>query len=218
MATEKIKINYETVLFLDIETSKIVCDNGEVIQCVYLSNVLTVDAVNKKIMNSQFFRTMSDTVEYLNTVCYEGSTICYCHNLDYELFHILREVRGNGIITNKNDIYDLPMGASIFRDKNAPLSIYLEEIPFINFRCSYALFNKSVAQLGKDLNLPKLEYDYKVVRTPYSKLEQLDYDYNERDNIIVAESMFIRWEQREETLETTPLTFTASTKRIDIIL
>lgn len=213
MATDKMEINYDKVLFLDIETSKVKCDNGEEIQVVYLANVLTVDTVSYETISSGFFRTMGDTVDYLNKITEEENLICYCHNLDYELFHILREIKGNGVMTDKIDIYNMVLGTSIFRDKNAPLSVYLQEIPSINFRCSLALFNKSVKQLGKGLNLPKLDYDYKVTRTPFSKLVQLDYDYNERDNVIVAQSMFKRWKDRNETLKTTALTFTATTKK-----
>lgn len=213
MEIDKIKVNYDKCLFLDIETSKITCDNGEKIQVVYLSNVVTVNTVTKEIIDSKFFRTMGDTITYLNEITMSEQLICFCHNLDYELFHILREVKGNGIISDRIDIYNMPMGNSIFRDKNAPLSIWLQEIPNVNFRDSYALFNKSVKVLGNELNYPKLEYDYKITRTPYTKLTQLDYDYNERDNLIVAKSLFKRWEDRGETLETTPLTFTASTKK-----
>lgn len=214
MATDKLKINFEKVLFLDIETSKIKCDNGEEIQVVYLANVLTANVNERKIEDSKFFRTMSDTINYLNEITTTEQLICFCHNLDYELFHILRDVQGNGIKNlEKSDIYNMPMCNSIFRDKNAPLSIWLEEMPNVNFRDSYALFNKSVKVLGEELGLPKLEYNYTVTRSPYDELEQLDYDYNERDNVIVARSLFKRWEERGETLETTPLTFTASTKK-----
>jgi hypothetical protein len=213
MATDEIKINYNRLLFLDIETSKVPTDNGEFVQVVYLANVLEVDTVSQEVVASKFFRTLTDTITYLNEISVCEKLICFAHNLDYELFHILREVEGNGILSSKLDIYEMPMGQSIFRDKNAPLSIWLMELPNINFRDSYALFNKSVKQLGKELDLPKLDYDYKLVRTPYDDLTQLDYDYNERDNVIVAKSLFRRWKQRGETLETTPLTFTASTKK-----
>ena len=213
MAIDKLKLNYEKVLFLDIETSKVKCDNDEEIQVVYLANVYILDTETYETINSVFFRSIGDTIDYLNEISKKENLICYCHNLDYELYHILREVKGNGVMTDKLDIYNMVMGTSIFRDKNAPLSVFLQEIPCINFRCSYALFNKSVKQLGKDLNLPKLDYDYKVTRTPYSKLTQLDYDYNERDNVIIAKSMIKRWGDRNETLKTTALTFTATTKK-----
>lgn len=210
---DNLKINYEKCLFLDIETSKIKCDNNEEIQAVYLTNVLLVDTVKHCIIDSKFFRTLGDTIEYLNDITLFEQLICFSHNLDYELFHILRETQGNGILGTRTDIYNMVQGNSIFRDKNAPLSVWLEEIPNVNFRDSLALFNKSVKVLGNDLNLPKLEYDYKTERTCNSELTQLDYDYNERDNIIVAYSLFKRWNERGETLETTPLTFTASTKK-----
>lgn len=213
MPTDNLKLNLEKLLFLDIETSKIPCDNGEFVQVVYLANILEVNTVSRETISSKFFRTMESVITYLNSITITEQLICFCHNLDYELFHILRETKGNGITSTKTDIYNMPMGLSIFRDKNAPLNIWLEEMPNINFRDSYALFNKSVKQLGKELNLLKLDYDYTVIRTPYDKLDQIDYDYNERDNIIVAKSLFKRWDERGETLETTPLTFTASTKK-----
>lgn len=207
------KINYDKCLFLDIETSTVTADNDDKIQVVYLTNVLLVDTVNKKIISSKFFRTMYDTINYLDLLNEREHLICYCHNLDYELYHILRELEGNGVVGDKKDIYNKPLPGSIFRDTHQPLSIYLQELPNINFRDSYALFNKGVARLGQEVDLPKLEYDYKVTRTPHTELTQLDYDYNERDNVIVMLSMFKRWEERGETLKTTPLTFTASTKK-----
>lgn len=209
----KDKINYSKCLFLDIETSYVRADDGTEIQVPYLTNVLIVDADNHKIISSKFHRTMKDTIDYLNYLTVDERLICFAHNLQYELYHILRETGASTLYREDMDIYGMNKSESIFRDVNAPLSIKLDALPNIEFRDSLALFNKGVAKLGEDLGLPKLGYDYKVLRLPTDELTQLDYDYNERDNVIVAESFFKRWKERGETLETTPLTFTASTKK-----
>ena len=211
---KKIRYDDSKILLLDIETSTIDCNDGSKIQEVYLANIMEIDTLSMSIADSKFFRTMNEVVSYLNLITNENIRyICYCHNLDYELFHILRETLSDGVKRDTTDIYNMEQGESIFRDKNAPISVVLEDIPYINFRCSYALFNKTVAQLGKELNLPKLEYDYKVVRTPYDELTELDYEYNKRDNEIVALSLIKRWKERGEKPLDTPLTFTASTKK-----
>ena len=190
-------VDYETIYFWDIETSKVYADNQEEpIQVVFLSNVIEFNMVTGKVTNSTFHRTLDEFITYLSLVSNEFREIkVYSHNLSYELEFLLRHTGANGTIREgEKDVYNEDLPQSVLRDRNAPLSIYLDVLPYVNFRDSYALFNKSVAQLGKDLinrgmNLPKLEYDYNKVRLPWDKLEPLDYQYNERDNVIVAYSV-----------------------------
>lgn len=212
---KKKKIQYmnDKILLLDIETSTIECNDGSKVQETYLANVLEIDLINMCIGQSYFFRNLNEVVCFFNEITNEDVRyICYCHNLDYELTHILRETMCDTVRSNDLDIYNMAKCESVFRDKHSPISVILEDIPFINFRCSYALFNKTVAQLGKEVDLPKLDYDYKKVRTPYDELEEIDYEYNKRDNEIVALSLLKRWKERKEEPFSTPLTFTASTK------
>ena len=202
--------------FWDIETSKIKCDNGEYMQVTYLSNVLQMNYLNGKITSSKFFRTIEETIEYFNTL---EECIIWSHNLDYELTFLLRELGDtNGNIKyNKNGvvegIYKESVQNVILRDKHSPLSINLDVLPHITFRDSYALFNKSVATLGYEIGLPKLTYDYKKVRLPWDELEELDYKYNERDNIIVARSIYKYMVDNNFKFEEIPLTFTSFVKR-----
>lgn len=203
--------------FWDIETSKITCDNGEEMQVTYLSNVLKMNYENGEIVSSIFHRTIEEVVEHFNTL--EDDIIIWSHNLDYELTFLLRELgetkgeykyNRNGVVEG---IYNENVQNIILRDKHSPLSIKLDILPHITFRDTYAIFNKSVAVLGDEIGIPKLEYNYKKVRLPWDKLEKLDYDYNERDNIIVAKSLYKYMKDNKIPFEEIPLTFTSFVKR-----
>lgn len=203
------KIN-DLTYFWDIETSTIITDCNHEMQVTFLSNVITMNCNNGEIIESKFFRTISDTVDYFHTL---PNCIVWAHNLDYELTHLLRDIQPNGLKGDPNLMYRKDGQEILLRDKNAPLSISLQEIPNITFRDSYALFNKSVAKLGDDLGLPKLDYDYKVTRLPWDKLEKLDYDYNERDNVIVAMSIYNYMINNQVNINEIPLTFTSSVRQ-----
>lgn len=203
--------------FWDIETSKITCDNGEEMQVTYLSNVVTMNYETGEIVNSIFHRTIEEVVEYFKTL--PKDSIVWVHNLDYELTFLLREIENaKGIIKyNKygivEGIYDEIVQDVILRDRHSPLSIKLNVLPNIIFRDTYAIFNKSVARLGEELKLPKLKYNYKKTRLPWDELEEIDYKYNERDNIIVAKSLYKYMIDNNLTINDIPLTFTSFVKR-----
>ena len=203
--------------FWDIESSKITCDNGEEMQVTYLSNVVTMIYETGEIINSIFHRTIEEVVDYFKTL--PNDSIVWVHNLDYELTFLLRELgEAKGIIKyNKHGIvegiYDEVVQDVILRDRHSPLSIKLNVLPNITFRDTYAIFNKSVARLGEELKLPKLEYDYKKTRLPWDELKELDYKYNERDNIIVAKSLYKYMIDNNLTINDIPLTFTSFVKR-----
>ena len=203
--------------FWDIETSKITCDNGEEMQVTYLSNVVKMNYETGEIVGSIFHRTIEEVVEYFNTL--EDDIIVWSHNLDYELTFLLRDLgeskgelkyNKNGIVEG---IYDENVQNIILLDKHSPLSIKLDVLPHITFRDTYAIFNKSVARLGEEIGIPKLEYDYKKTRLPWDKLEEIDYKYNERDNIIVAKSLYKYMIDNKISFDDIPLTFTSFVKR-----
>ena len=203
--------------FWDIETSKIICDNGEKMQVTYLSNVLKMNYETGEIVSSIFHRTIEEVVEYFSTL--ENDVIVWSHNLDYELTFLLRELgESKGVLKyNKNGIvegiYKENVQNIILRDKHSPLSIKLDLLPNITFRDTYAIFNKGVARLGDEIGLEKLEYNYKKVRLPWDELEELDYKYNERDNVIVAKSLYKYMQDNKIAFEDIPLTFTSFVKR-----
>ena len=203
--------------FWDIETSKIICDNGEKMQVTYLSNVVKMNYETGEIVSSVFQRTIEEVVEYFITL--EDDIIVWAHNLDYELSFLLRELgeckgelkyNKNGIVEG---IYEENVQDIILRDTHSPLSIKLDVLPHITFRDTYAIFNKGVAMLGDEIGLPKLEYNYKKTRLPWDELEELDYKYNERDNIIVAKSLYKYMQDNKLDFKDIPLTFTSFVKR-----
>lgn len=196
--------------FWDIETSTIQPDNGEEMQVTFLSNVVCMCCNTGDILSSVFFRTIEETVEYFKTL---PDCIVWSHNLDYELYHLLRELGCNALDGKEFSIYGTKTQQIVLRDKNAPLSIVLEELPNITFRDSYALFNKGVEALGVEIGLPKLEYDYKKIRLPWDELEEHDYEYNQRDNIIVATALFNYMQQYNYDVNDVPLTFTSQVRR-----
>ena len=52
--------------FLDIETSTIITDCGHEMQVTYLTNLLKMDCNNGDIIESCFFRTLSETIDQLH--------------------------------------------------------------------------------------------------------------------------------------------------------
>lgn len=214
-------MEHQVCYFWDIETSTVEVDNGELMQVTYLSNVLSMDCETGELFDSVFFRDIAGTVEYFKALNeLDEKVIVWSHNLDYELSFLLRELGEScgAIRTRKNGqvqigIYDEEVQDIILRDKHAPLSIRLDILPNITFRDSYALFNKSVKRMGKELGLPKLDYEYKVTRLPWSKLEQHDFNYNARDNVIVAKYLFKYMRDNNFTINDVPLTFTSFVRR-----
>ena len=94
----------ELTYFWDIETSTIITDCGYEMQITYLSNVVTMNCENGHIIESKFFRTISETVEYFKS--FDIGSIVWCHNLDYELTFLLRDIQGNGQKGDVNKMYE----------------------------------------------------------------------------------------------------------------
>ena len=197
----------DEVAFFDIETSKIKYHDEEGFELknpipqVYLCNVVLIkkeylNDVNKDNIQiiredkqeeiddtkyqcySYFFRTLEEFINFTKTL--KNKTICYVHNLSYEFSFLIRETN-NGL----DDInYQ-----NIFRGTNDCLKSFLNDIPNVEFRDSLALLGKSIKELGDEIGYPKLEIDYERNLHYYDDLEDNDYDYNERDNIITLLSI-----------------------------
>ena len=193
------------VAFFDIETSKIDCHDEEGFELknpipqVYLCSVVLIkkedlnkvnkdniqiirNSLEKEDMNkiqcyTYFFRTLKQFIDFTKKL--KNKTICYVHNLSYELSFLIREV-DNGL----DDEYQ-----NIFRGKNDCIRAYLKDIPNVEFRDSLSLLRKSIKVLGDEIGYPKLEIDYEKNLHYYNELFDNDYNYNERDNIITLLSI-----------------------------
>ena len=104
--------------FWDIETSKITPDQGGEMQVTFLSNVICMNCNTGEILTSEFFRTIEETVLYFETL---PNCIVWSHNLDYELYFLLRELGCNALNTDNVSIYGSETQNIILRDKNSPL-------------------------------------------------------------------------------------------------
>ena len=163
------------VAFFDIETSKIDCHDEEGFELknqipqVYLCSVVLIkkedlnkvnkdnlqiirNSLEKEDMNkiqcyTYFFRTLKQFIDFTKKL--KNKTICYVHNLSYELSFLIREV-DNGL----DDEYQ-----NIFRGKNDCIRAYLKDIPNVEFRDSLALLGKSIKELGDEIG-----YKYKTYR------------------------------------------------------
>lgn len=162
------KKNYNDIIYgFDIETTT---TNHNV--SLYLASFNSINFSNGKINNSFFCRTWEDVNNFLiqlnNSV--ESDTICLVHNLAYEFDGLVKNVdfvKNN--FKNEN---------ALFLKSRIPLFFKCDKI---EFRCSYKFFNDNLKNVGKYIGLEKLEIDYQSKFYSFSKLPQIEYDYNARD-------------------------------------
>lgn len=156
-----------------------------------------------------FFRTVKELIEYLDSLSIEGNTIVYAHNLDYELDYILKETLGSTIEYKKGNDITKSGYTAILRSNHAPISIILDKLPTVEFRCSYALTGYSISTLAKMQGDEKLKYDYEKIRRATDKLEELDYKYNDKDIVVSGRAIIQKALMRKEKIEKLPLTTTS---------
>ena len=98
--------------------------------------------------------------------------ICWIHNLAYEFVFLINFLTVRKVFA---------------RAPHKPMYVIFEEFPNITFKCSYILTNLSLEKWGKQLGFEKLKtLDYNAkLRTPYSELLPEEYDYCERDCLVV---------------------------------
>lgn len=231
-------IDYTYILGSDIETSTIQPDSyipysndsakdiekmNAPIQVPYLNNTMEININTGMVTSSVFKRTIREWIAHLNSVSSESRIrIVYCHNLFYEMTFIMKEMEASIIEESgdKKNPYGLQNVDGIMRGSTDIVYARIDCCPHVIFRDSLALFNCPLKKLGNDINVregnkdnSKLDYDYKKVRLPWDEMEQLDYDYNERDNYIVLKSIHYFLKDRGLNMEQCPLTATADVKR-----
>lgn len=202
----------------DIETSKVKLPDGTYFQIVYLVCSQLVNGTTHEIEEKRFFRTIKEFLDYLSSdtiykcldIKKKTRLLVFAHNLDYEITFINRELKSNMLVDEEQiDDWGESRSCGVYRDTHAPLSIRLEKLPHIDFRCTYALSNKSLAEIGKEVGLEKLEYEYEKIRLPFHELTKQDYDYNERDVDITRLYIKHLCEERGYTLENIRLSKTS---------
>lgn len=181
-----------TILLLDIETSRIIGDDKQQHMIPYLIGVGETNYRKIKEGDNSIdyhpFRTNIQVMEYLEKINNETSDniLCYIHNLSYEFSWL--KTSYYEFYKNKNWFeYDekgiLETSSFMGDSPRKPFKMVFKNLPKIEFRCSYKLTNKSIATIGENVGLPKLDKQdgYKSTYTPYSLLPKEEYEYNYRD-------------------------------------
>lgn len=100
--------------------------------------------------------------------------ICYVHNLSYEFDFLIKNLsKPKKFLCNSS---------------HNVISATLEDFPTIEYRCSLQLTVKPLKQIGKELNFPKLDSEYRTI-LPNDVITADEYIYCERDCDIVAKQI-----------------------------
>ena len=185
---EKGKIS-NIVYGLDIETSTIKIKNTDDEYCSFMYSfcISKLNFYNGNYKDLSIGRTYADLDAYLyklneNANNNDVDYIIYIHNLSYEFSFFC-----NNLKFFKEHLQTLNEKNCLFLDTNKPLFVKLDRLVF---KCSYLLTGKSIKKLGDEIGLKKLDYNYKKLRTPVTKLSQKEIQYNFRDVEIMLKSVY----------------------------
>lgn len=191
-------------LVLDIETSKKMEYDSklkkEMPVSVWLSyGVIKLYLNTGKEIKKLRFRTWEELKVFLNeiNVRFTKKVICFVHNLSYEFDFIIKNISvPSKFLCNSN---------------HKVISGELEMFPKIEFHCTYQLTVQALSKLGAQLNLPKLESDYRTIY-PSDNVTEEEWIYCERDCDIVA--LEVKEELKEYSLlRYIPLTSTGKVRK-----
>lgn len=174
-----------TIYGLDIETTTIeLNDKKGSFMYSFCVGCLNID--NNIYKNLYLGRTYKDLDNYLinlNEIALEEDKnyIIYIHNFSYEFSFF----SNNSEFFKKYNSNDIK--SSLFLKANKPLYVRCGNL---EFRCSYLLLDKSIKGIGKDIGLEKLDFNYTKIRTPLTKLEDKEIEYNYRDVEIMLKGIY----------------------------
>jgi hypothetical protein len=115
-----------------------------------------------------YFRTRQQLLKYISKL--HGNILIYFHNLSYDFSYL----NAGNILESLGDI-KINCAYSAVK----PLMITVNKK--IEIRDSLRLFNKSIREIGNELNLPKLEYNYNGERYCNTPLDKNEIEYGFRD-------------------------------------
>lgn len=177
---KKESVKYSNLIYaFDIETT-----TTDEITSLYLASFIACDFNvymndNEYILNSMtpahFCRSSEEVNNYLVELSarqklQKEHAIIYCHNLAYEFDYLIKNVEFVKDNFNNSD--------ALFIKPRIPLFF---RVGYIEFRCSFRLLNAPLRSIGDNLGYPKLEIDYQAKYYSFSKLPEIEYEYNERD-------------------------------------
>lgn len=178
--------NFNPIIYgLDIETTTVNNDCGDPVSFMYSFCISTLDFRNGKyteLVSGRNYLELDYILNNINNNSKDSTTIIYIHNFSYEFSFFINNLKF--FRCNWKDLGDYDY---LFMSANAPLFVRIKNI---EFRDSLKLLGKSIKKLGKELNLPKLDYDYQEIRTPLSHLSDTELEYNFRDVEIMLKSVY----------------------------
>jgi hypothetical protein len=162
-------------LVLDIETSTLFNDEKEP-TAVWLSyGFCNLYDCKGNRLNKCYFRDWI-TLQKFFILCQQKfvdkKIICFVHNLGYEFDFLIKNIsRPNNILSNSS---------------HAVISSCLNLLPQIEFRCTFRLSMLPLKEIGRLVNLPKLDSEYRTI-TPDDEVTPEEIEYCCRDCDIVAQ-------------------------------
>lgn len=188
----------ETLCCFDIETSKDVIDGENAVWCwswqVLVGNAYSSD--EDVYITPSGWCDFWDTIFGLQSKEPNKRLIIFVHNLGHEFEFLIRN-------SGEHELTDL-----FAKDTHAPLYAVFDDK--IEFRCSYFLTNKSLAECAKDVGLAKSkDFDYSIVRYPDYICTNEENHYREFDVRILAAKIRQLQVQEEMMFWKFPLTNTA---------
>lgn len=182
--TTKIKkeVTIESILTFDIEVSSGWLENGKVIgytkgkSAEYWNELipLALCYIWQFSCDGEVYygRELRDFIQVLNDLPKKEKMIIWVHNLAYEFQFLCNILHWKEVFA---------------RTPHKPMKAVPKEYPNIEFRCTYILTRLSLKDWGMQLGLPKLvgDLDYEILRTPLTKLTEIEMEYCERDCLVV---------------------------------
>ena len=160
------------------------------------------------------FRTMREYTTHLKEESQDCTRDVWAHNLDYEDNAVRCELKPNSMKNpNKINNYFEHQDLCIFRTNNNPIKLQYQELPNVTFKCSYAMTGYSIKTLGEIIGIPKLEYDYELIRRPFEELTEEEIRYNDNDVVISGCAIVQLALLKRTPVEKLSPTFTSAMKR-----
>lgn len=179
----------DLVFGLDIETSTIEIENGDEEFCSFMYSycISSLDfktGVYKDLTLGRTYEELDNLLYKLNEEANEKDLdyIIYIHNLSYEFSFFC-----NNLKFFIDHLKTISEKECLFLESNKPLFLKLDRLIF---KCSYLLTGKSIKKLGDEIGIPKMDYNYKKLRTPITKMTDKEIQYNFRDVEIMLKSVF----------------------------
>lgn len=166
----------------------------------YYNTFVTLDIETTKLLNENWTRKMSNKFKYFNYTylwgaCVDGKFICGREIADFfSMIHAIQTMIDGYIVAevhnlafeffNNVDYFTkTEYEEGFFRNSSTPLYIRLKGF---EFRCTAQLTHKSLAQIGKEVKIDKLDdFAYDRLLSPLSELTVNDYNYQYRDVYIL---------------------------------